>query len=247
MVRARSVRRVTRQSSGSVAGFTEREFARLPEPVGRYFAAAVAPGVAVDSAVRLDVHGRVRVRRRRWVPFRACYELTHQLELFGYGSAATTVLAWTERYADGVHEQRARWAGVVPKVDRPGRRVVPAAAERVALAALMLPTALLPRWGVEWAAADDSLLRARLRVHGTPIELRLSIDPDGQPLAASLERSSAPMGARDSGGRTTEVITRLAYADGFTVPGGGIVGRDLDTDGLQPRGTALRRAPAGTC
>lgn len=66
--------------------FTELEFAGLPEPVCRYFAAAIAPGVPLDGAVQVDIEGHVR-RRHLWTPFRAHYEITRHFDFLGVGAA----------------------------------------------------------------------------------------------------------------------------------------------------------------
>jgi hypothetical protein len=203
--------------------FTEAEFAGLPEPVCRYLAAAIAPGVTLDRAVHVDARGRVRLRW--WVPFRARYQVTPSLDFLGVGHAGELVVG-VDHCIDGVAAQRLRLAGVIPLRDHPrdGEARV-AAACRAALGAVVLPTALLPRRGVRWRADDDVRIRASLAVHGVPVTLRLRIDADGRPLAATIDHGQASHGRCRYACRPFRAIfTAEALFDGLTVPVHGRIG-----------------------
>lgn len=217
--------------------FTELEFSGLPEPVGRYFAAAIAPGVALDRSVLVDVRGRVR--HRRWVPFRARYQLTRTFDFIGVGHAGELGVG-VERYVGGAAMQHVRLAGLVPLRTASGIQLSRSAAGRAALSALVLPTALLPRFGVHWAADDDGLIRGTMRVHGQPIVLRLRIDEGGHPLAAVVDRWGDPLGsgwcAMHAFGA---VFTEQATFSGLTVPSAGRAGWFIDT-GRWPDGENVR-------
>ena len=208
--------------------FTEVEFAGLPQPVCRYFAAALAPDVPLHSSVRLDVRGHLR--RRLWLPFHARYELTNRLDFFGLGSAGELV-AGGERYVAGAAKRRARLAGIVPLRDGSGNDLSRSTAGRAALAAVMLPTALLPRFGVEWTASDDGEIHAALRVHDVPVTLRLRIDGDGRPLAAVVNRWGDPDGTGVWGWHPFgAVFTDETSRAGLTVPSAGTAGWFAGTD-----------------
>jgi hypothetical protein len=208
--------------------FTEVEFAGLPEPVCRYLANALAPGVSLHGSVRIDVRGHLR--RHLWVPFRARYELTDRLDFFGLGSAGELV-AGGERYAAGVATRQARLAGILPMREDTGRDLSRSAAGRAALAAVMLPTALLPRFGVTWTTGDDGQIQAAFRVHNVPVTLRLRIDGDGRPLAAIVNRWGDPDGTGVWGSFPFgAVFTEETSSDGLTVPSAGRAGWFADTD-----------------
>ena len=208
--------------------FTEIEFSGLPEPVGRYFAAAITPGVPLDRSVHVDVRGTVR--HRRWVPFRARYELTRTFDFVGLGHAAELGVG-VEQYVAGVAVQHVRLAGLVPLRRASGVQLSRSTAGRAAIGALVLPTALLPRFGARWAAEDDHLIRGELRVHGEPVVLRLRIDGGGRPLAAVVDRWGDPLRsgwcARHTFGA---VFTEQATFDGLTVPSAGRAGWFIDTE-----------------
>lgn len=228
--------------------FTEVEFAGLPQPVCQYLAAALAPDVPLHSSVRVDVRGRLR--RRLWVPFRAQYELTRQLDFFCLGSAGELV-SGGEEYVAGAATRRARLAGILPLRDEAGKDLSRSAAGCAALAAVMLPTALLPRFGVEWTTDDDGQIQAAFRVHGVPVTLRLRIDGDGRPLAAVVNRWGDPDGTGVWGWHPFgAVFTDETYGGGFTVPSAGSAGWFAGTDRwgdgqmLRFRITAMRRVDA---
>jgi hypothetical protein len=227
--------------------FTEIEFFGLPEPVGRYFAAAIAPGVRLDRSVHVDLRGTVR--HRRWVPFRAHYQLTRTLDFVGVGHAGELGVG-VEHYVAGVAVQHVRLAGLVPVRKVSGVQFSRSTAGRAALGALVLPTALLPQFGVRWAAEDDHLIRGALRVHGEPVVLRLRIDGSGRPLAAVVDRWGDPLRsgwcARHTFGA---VFTEQATFDGLTVPTAGRAGWFIDTarwrDGESVRFRVTASSPAG--
>lgn len=239
-------RRVIRGGGLTRGGaFTELEFAGLPEPVCRYLAGAIAVGVPLDGAIHLDVRGHLR--HRRWVPFRAGYELTRALDFTGLGAAGEVVVG-VERCVGGVAQQQARLAGIVPLRDTVGEQVSRSSAGRAALAALMLPTALLPRFGVRWTTRGSDEISAALSVHNVPVELHLRIDGDGRPLAAVLDRWGDPDGTGAWGWHPFgAVFTGEARFAGLTVPATGRVGwfpgtdRWRDGELLRFRVTSLRR------
>jgi hypothetical protein len=226
--------------------FTELEFAGLPEPVCRYFAAAIAPGVPLDGAVQVDVRGRVR-GRRVWTPFRAQYEITHQLDFMGFGSAAQLIVG-CERYVAGAAERRARLARLVPLQGDGGDDLSRSAAGRAALAAVLLPTALLPRFGVAWQARDANDIRGALQVNDVPVVLRLCVDGDGRLLSAVVDRWGDPDGVGRWGWHPFGAVftAETSYA-GLTVPSAGRAGWYMGTDRwrdgevLRFRVTAVRR------
>jgi hypothetical protein len=66
------------------------------------------------------------------------------------------------------------------------------AAGRAAGEAMWVPTALLPRFGVDWSAADDRHLTARWRIDATQVELHLVVDAEGRLRAGVFQRWGDP-------------------------------------------------------
>ena len=94
-----------------------------------------------------------------------------------------------------------------------------------------LPTALLPRFGVEWSAEDDTHLVARYRVDDVELALRCRLDADDRLAAVTFDRwgdpdetgtwAMHPFGIDVTGHRTF---------GGCTVPASGRVGWFHGTD-----------------
>lgn len=232
--------------------FTERELHGLPEPVCRYFACAIAPHVSLDSSVHVDIRGAVRrdlAIHHLWLPFEARYHLTRRLDFAGFGHAVE-ILVGVERYVAGTSSRRLRLAGVLP-VDRATGAPPPRdAAQRAALGGLVLPTALLPRFGTSWTADGDDLIQATLRVHDVPVVLTLHIDGDGRPLEAVADGGSRASLDRPSPQAVAVAFTSEGTADGLTVPRAGRaahwVGHDhlwADAEQVRFKITSLHRSP----
>lgn len=78
--------------------FSEAELEGLPDPVRRYFEAALAPGRPLATSARFRMVGSIKLGER-WVPFRA-----RQIEAPHHGfvwSARAGVIVGSDRYTEG--------------------------------------------------------------------------------------------------------------------------------------------------
>jgi hypothetical protein len=116
-------------------------------------------------------------------------------------------------YADGRGGQRFFLGGVVPVAVSRGDDVTRSAAGRFVGEHVWLPTALVPRDGIEWAAVDDR--RARVRETTTGESVTVRVDDDGTLDAAALERVRGETGERE---RFVVEVTANRTFDGVTVP-----------------------------
>lgn len=105
------------------------------------------------------------------------------------------------------------------------------AAGRVAGEAAWPPTALLPRFGVEWEAVDDRHLVARFRLDEVDLELHYGLDAQARIRVCWLDRWGDP----DETG--TEALhpfgagtTAFGTFSGLTIPSAGRVGGHFRTD-----------------
>ena len=188
----------------------------------RYFRSAIAPNTPLFTAVRLTMRGHIKIGR--WVPFRAT-EVLAPRSGFLWRATAAGIITGTDRYLAGEGAMRWRLAGAVPLVAVDGSDVSRSAAGRTGAEGLWVPTALLPRFGVEWQAVSDTQIVGRFDIDGVPIELRHHIDDGGALTATSLRRWGDPSGGTDfdwhdfggpvGGSRTWS---------GLTVPSEGAVG-----------------------
>jgi hypothetical protein len=124
--------------------------------------------------------------------------------------------------ADGRGAMRWKALGVATLMHAAGADVSKSAAGRCGGEAIWLPTALLPRFGVEWAARADDHIAARFEIDSTAIELHLSLDNEGHPTSVVFDRWGDPdrsgvFGWHRFGGD----ITAHQTFNGLTVPGEG--------------------------
>jgi hypothetical protein len=209
-------------------GFTEAELDGLPDPVCRYLRAAIAPGTPLATAARLGMRGQIKLGR--WLPFQA-EELLAPHHGFHWSARAAGVVSGFDRYAGGQGQQRWKLLGLLPLMAADGPDLSRSAAGRAAGEAMWVPTALLPRFGVDWSAADDRHLSARWRIDDTEVELHLVVDAEGRLRAGVFQRWGDPdhtgtWGLHPCGGE----VTGSATFDGVSVPSTGRAGWFYGTD-----------------
>jgi hypothetical protein len=218
--------RLVRLSEPAV--FTDAELDGLPDPVCRYLRAAIAPGTPLAAAARFRMHGQIKLGR--WLPFQA-EELLAPHHGFHWAARAAGVVGGFDRYADGQGQMRWRLLGLLPVMRADGPDLSRSAAGRVAGEAMWVPTALLPRFGVVWSAADDHHLTARWQLDTHEVALDLVIDDRGRLRESVFQRWGDPdrTGTFDlhpCGGE----VTAYASFGGVSVPGAGRAGWFYGTD-----------------
>lgn len=201
--------------------FTQDEIADLPEPVQRYFLHAIALGTPLVTSVKLHMGGKFRLAKDKpWLPMRSQEILTRQ----GFIWQATigsglSQFQGTDHYLNRSGRMRFAILGLVPAIDMQNPDTNRSAIGRLVAELTWLPSALLPRQGVQWSAIDDRTIQARLKVDDEPVTLTLAIDADGKLLQSFVLRwgdrtpdrewAYIPMGAKCHAERTF---------GGFTIP-----------------------------
>jgi hypothetical protein len=217
--RLRSLERaLTRPSEGV---FGEGEVERLPEPIARYFRAAIAPGTPLATSARIEMRGRIKLKR--WMPFEGT-ELIAPCSGFVWAVRAGPVRGY-DRYVDGEGEMRWKLLGLVPVLHAAGPNVTRSAAARAAGEGTWIPTAILPRFGVDWVAVEDRRLVSRHRLDGRVLEYDHMLDDEGRIVCTRFERWGDP----DSTGTFSlhpfgvETTAHRTFG-GLTVPAAGRAG-----------------------
>ncbi len=208
--------------------FDPIDLAGLPEPVRRYFTAAIAPGSPLWRSARLDMRGSIRIGR--WVPFRA-HELLTPTRGFIWRARAAGIITGSDRYVDGQGSMRWKVLGLIPVMRADGADISRSGAARAGAEALWLPTALLPDNGVDWSATDDTHITARCTIDDTPLELHHTLDETGRVTATLFDRWGDPDNTgtfrwHPCGGD----VTAHATFDGLTIPCAGSLGWGYGTD-----------------
>jgi hypothetical protein len=208
--------------------FDEKEIRGLPEPVQRYLTAAIGPGSALTTAVELKMHGRIKVGR--WLPFRARQVLSPH-EGFVWAARAAGIIAGSDRYLNSAGAMDWKVAGVITVAHGEGPDVSRSAAGRGAAEAVWVPTALLPRFGVSWSAADHERITARYTLGTTPIAVNYTLDSGGRIRSLVFDRwgdpdSTGTFGWHPFGGQ----ITGYRTFGGLTIPSAGSLGWNYGSD-----------------
>jgi hypothetical protein len=210
------------------AYFSPDELDRLPEPVRRYFVAAIAPGTPLAACARLRMKGRLKVKG--WLPFRARQVLSPHLG-FVWAARAGGVIVGSDSYFDGKGLMDWKVAGLITVAHAKGADVSRSAAGRAGSEAIWLPTALLPRFGVRWSAEASDRITAAYSLGDTALELHLHIDEAGRLVDLVFDRwgdpdGSGTFGEHPFGGE----ITGYRTFGGLTIPSAGRLGWHYGTD-----------------
>jgi hypothetical protein len=173
---------------------------------------------------------RGHIKLGRWVPFRAREVLTPHRG-FLWQARVAGVISGYDHYADGHGGMDWKLGGLLRVAHAEGPDVARAAAERAGAEAIWLPTALLPRFGVEWQALDDRHLVAHLDVDGHPVEVRYDTDPRGLVQSVVFDRwHEAEDGAAWSAVPCGGEVTAHRTFGGLTIPSAGNFGWFYGTD-----------------
>jgi hypothetical protein len=178
------------------AGFSEAELDGLPPAVRRHLQAAIAPGTPLATSARLEMRGQLKLGR--WLPFWA-EQILAPHQGFHWAARVAGVIGGFDQYLDGRGELRWKLLGLVPVMRADGPDVARSAVGRAAGEAMWLPTALLPRFGVQWEAADDQHITARFSLDGSRMDLHYTLAEDGRirsvVLTGGATRTAAEPGA----------------------------------------------------
>lgn len=217
--------------------FSETELEGLPLPARRHLAQAIAPGTPLAQTARLRMHGTIKLGG--WLPFRAREVLT-PLEGFVWAARVAGFVSGWDHYAGGAGAMDWKLAGLVPLVHGEGPDVSRSAAGRAGAEALWVPTALLPRFGVQWTADDEHHVAAHYRIGDLPLDVHYELNDDYRVLSLVLDRWGDPDRTGAWGWHPFGVeVTRHRTFGGVTIPSAGQAGWFFGTD-RWPDGAFLR-------
>lgn len=209
--------------------FSEREVEAVPHPVRRFFTGAIAPGTPLARSARFRMRGSVKLGKV-WLPFRARQILAPHRGLV-WAARVAGVLAGCDRYAEGQGSMDWKVLGLLRIVHAEGADTSRSTAGRVAAEAVWVPTTLLPRFGVRWAAPDPHHIIASYRLDDTELEVRYELDRQNRIRSVVLDR----WGDQEGPGAFAFhpfgfEATAYSTFDGVTIPSAGRGGWFLGTD-----------------
>ena len=197
--------------------FSPNDVAHLPEAVRRYLEHAIAPGIVLASAVRLKMHGEIKLKS--WIPFTAeqvvCWER-------GFIWSAT---AWmnrlpivgSDRIIDGVGAMQWKLLGLFPVMTGTDVDITRSAAGRFHTELMLLPSAFC-LGDVTWTSPEASHLHASFMAQGEQAELDLTIDQAGRLKTAKLPRWGNPDGAEHRYVDFGAIVEEEGTFCGYTIP-----------------------------
>lgn len=209
--------------------FHPDQIAGLPGAARRYLEHTIAPGTRLASAVRLRMHGAIKLRG--WLPFTA--EQVIRWDRGMIWSATVRLcgmpISGSDRVIDGEGEMRWNLFGVLPLMTASGPDVTHSAIGRFQVESIWLPSALC-RPGVTWTESDPSRAYACFTTDGETTGLELVTSDTGKLRAASLPRWGQPDGKpfqyRTFGG----IFDGERTFEGYTIPTRVRVGWDYGTN-----------------
>ena len=219
-------RRVAKPAA--VGAFGADELAGLPEPVQRHMMNAIEPGAPLAASARLRMKGRLRLGTR-WLPFRA-REVLAPLHGFVWAARVAGAITGSDRYLDGDGALDWKLFGIARVMHTEGPDVTRSAAGRGGGEAIWVPTALLPRFGVDWTA-EDAHITARYAVDDVELAVHYHLADDGRIRSVLFDRWGDPDETGTWGLHPFGVdVTGYASFGPIAIPAAGVVGWFHGTD-----------------
>jgi hypothetical protein len=192
MIRDRELDALWEGSAIPEERFEPSRLTLLPEPARRYLSHAVAPGAPIARAVRLRMHGELKLHGA-WYPFDAEQVIRWNRGFIWQARAKVKGLpvSGSDRWLDGAGAMRWRLLGLIPIVTADGADISRSALGRVQIESVWLPTVLLEK-EVRWSAPGGDRLGVDLGLLGHAAHLDLAIDPEGRLRTACIQRWGNP-------------------------------------------------------
>lgn len=202
--------------------FSEALVADLPGPAQRYFCHTIRPGSPLYSWGTLRMSGKIKPGQNSpWMPFTAKQILTPHWGFVWKARASIGLLFLdaADHYARGRGRMRIALFGLVPVVNATGPDLSRSALGRLLAESILVPSALLPQWGVTWVAEDDNHINATLSSSGEAATLNLTVNDKGGLQEMSLQR----YGNQTETGQWAYIPFGVAVDgestfDGYTIP-----------------------------
>jgi hypothetical protein len=224
--------------------FTPESLTNLPETAQRYLEHAIAPGTKLASAVRLKMHGEIKLKK--WIPFTAEQVICWKHGLIWSATAwmnGFLPIVGSDRIIDGIGAMQWKLLGLFPVMTASGADITRSSVGRLQSESLCLPSVFC-RDDVSFTSTELSPLNSNLHssfvIQGERAELDFTIDPTGRLKTFKLPRwgnpDSAEFHAVDFGGILEEEGTFC----GYTIPTRLRIGWYFGTERFESEGEFFR-------
>lgn len=199
--------------------FNPESLTNLPETARRYLEHAIAPETKLAAAVRLKMHGEIKLKK--WIPFTAEQVICWEHGLIWSATAwmnGFLPIVGSDRVIDGSGAMQWKLLGLFPVMTADGNDITRSAIGRLQAESMWLPSVLCGD-EVSWTSTEssdlDSSLHSSFVVQGEPAKLDFTIDRSGRLKTFKLPRWGNPDGAEfremDFGGILEEEGTFCCY------------------------------------
>lgn len=220
--------------------FDAAQLAAIPETARRYLRHAIAAGTPLASAVRLKMHGEIKLKG--WHPFTAEQVICRERGMIWRASTRMygMPIRGSDCLLDGKGAMLWKLFGIVPLVNAAGPDITRSGAGRMNIESVCwLPSGLCGDH-VSWTSSDASHLQVRFTALGEATQLDLLVDG-----AAGLQSMSMPRWGNPGGSAFHyETFGGLVEAEGtfsgYTIPTRLRVGWYFGADRFEPEGEFFR-------
>ncbi|WP_230968142.1 DUF6920 family protein [Nostoc sp. WHI] len=219
--------------------FCSNERSHLPEAARRYLEHAIAPATAIASAVRLQMHGEIKLKN--WIPFKAEQVICWERGLIWSATAWMNGLpiVGSDRIIDGVGSMQWKLLGLFPVMTATGSDITRSAVGRLQSESVCLPSVFCGD-DVSWTTTDSSHLHSSFVVQGERAELDFTIDQTGRLKTFKLPRWNKLDGSEfhyvDFGG----IVESEDTFCGYTIPTHLRIGWYFGTERFESEGEFFR-------
>ena len=220
--------------------FDPNGLAGLPVAAQRFLRRAISPGSPLATAVRLDMHGEIKLRR--WLPFKA-EEIIHRergmIWTATVRSAGSLSIHGYDRFVDGQGAMCWKLLKMIPVMRASGPDITRSAAGRFAAELIWLPSALA-RTGLSWSDEGPNEAVARISLRPEEIELHLHVDAAGELQRVQLSRWGNPDDAEYRHVSFGAIVEERGTFSGVTIPTRMRVGWYFGADQFESEGEFFR-------
>ncbi|MBW4481297.1 MAG: hypothetical protein KME14_02015 [Tildeniella torsiva UHER 1998/13D] len=205
----------------------------------RYLEHAIAPGTALASAVRLKMHGEIKLKT--WSPFTAEQVVYWQRGFIWSATAWMNRLpiVGSDRIIDGAGAMQWKLLGLFPVMTGSGADITRSAAGRFHTESMLLPSVFC-RDDMAWSSPDAAHLHASFVAQGEPAELDFTLDQTGRLKTAQLPRWGNPEGAAHHYVDFGAIVEEEGSFGGYTIPTRLRVGWYFGSERFEPEGEFFR-------
>lgn len=201
----------------AVTVFSSAQIQNLPNAVRRYLTHTISPGTRLARAVRLQMHGEIRLKA--WTRFRAEEVIHSDRGLIWQARVLMKGLPVTgyDRFVDGAGEMRWKLLGIIPIIKASGADITRSAAGRFAAESVWLPSMLLSP-NARWTSSDSNVACVALNAGGQSTEMEFVLDEGGRLRNMSMQRWGNPEGGEFHSVRFGAIVDDESTFGGYTIP-----------------------------